>query len=147
MKKDSRPLLLDVNVLLAIAWPNHPFHRPAVRRLEEGERWATCALTELGFVRLSANPVAVPGAVTPTEAAMLLHTLTKDAGHLYYKDMPSVAQWFSIFVPVRGHNQVTDAYLLALARHHKARLVTFDARLRGLGDVEVLAAAPTGGPA
>jgi toxin-antitoxin system PIN domain toxin len=131
---------LDVNVLLALAWPNHPFHKAATARMGVGQLWATCALTELGFVRLSSNPVAVPGAVMATEAAMLLSAMTKDLGHVFLAELPSVAKWFSIFVPVRGHNQVTDAYLLALARHHKNRLITFDSRLRGLGDVEVLAA-------
>ena len=29
-----------------------------------------------------------------------------------------------------GHQQVTDAYLLALAAHHGGRLVTFDQRVR-----------------
>ena len=42
------PLLLDVNVLLALAWPNHQFHVAAIERLErKKERWATCALTQL----------------------------------------------------------------------------------------------------
>jgi predicted nucleic acid-binding protein len=36
-----------------------------------------------------------------------------------------------------GHKQITGAYLLALALHHKAKLVTFDRRM------EVLAPAGT----
>ena len=44
----------------------------------------------------------------------------------------------SSFARVRGHQQVTDVYLLALARRHGARLLTFDARLRLLDEVEVL---------
>ncbi len=31
---ESRPLLLDVNALLALAWPNHQFHRTVLGRLE-----------------------------------------------------------------------------------------------------------------
>ena len=31
---ESRPLLLDVNALLALAWPNHQFHRTVLSRLE-----------------------------------------------------------------------------------------------------------------
>jgi hypothetical protein len=30
----SELLLLDVNVLLALAWPNHQFHAAATHRLE-----------------------------------------------------------------------------------------------------------------
>ena len=55
----SNTLLLDVNVLLAIAWPNHQFFPTARKRLESHRgRWATCALTELGFIRLSAQPAS-----------------------------------------------------------------------------------------
>jgi predicted nucleic acid-binding protein len=31
-----------------------------------------------------------------------------------------------------GHKQITDAYLLALAVHHRGRLVTFDSRMVAL---------------
>jgi predicted nucleic acid-binding protein len=33
-KATSELLLLDVNVLLAMAWPNHQFHRAVIKRLE-----------------------------------------------------------------------------------------------------------------
>jgi predicted nucleic acid-binding protein len=58
MKTESSSLLLlDVNVLLALAWPNHQFHAAALRELQPRRgRWATCALTQLGFIRLSSNP-------------------------------------------------------------------------------------------
>jgi len=45
--------------------------------------------------------------------------------------------------PIVGHRQVTDAQLLALARRHGTRLVTFDAGIVALAegrDVELLAA-------
>jgi uncharacterized protein len=39
---------------------------------------------------------------------------------------------------VLGHRQVTDAYLAALARHHKGKLVSFDRGLAALhADVTV----------
>ena len=124
-------LLLDVNVLLALAWPNHQFHRLATRRLERGqERWATCALTELGFIRLSSNPVVVAASKTPGEAARLLAGLTKDLRHVYLDRLASPASLD--FGRLLGHNQITDAYLLALAWRHKATFLTFDTRLRAL---------------
>ena len=53
--------LPDVNVLIALAWPNHVHHDPArswfAANLNTG--WATCPLTEAGFVRLSCNRLAV----------------------------------------------------------------------------------------
>jgi uncharacterized protein len=76
MKKTSSDLLLlDVNVLLAIAWPNHQFHEAATALLSSRNRWATCALTQLGFIRLSSNPAAVATGRSPREAAGLLARL------------------------------------------------------------------------
>ena len=148
MKKGtSKPLLLDVNVLLAVAWPNHQFHAAAVRRLEQSPaRWATCALTELGFVRLSSNPAVVGVPKSPAQAAALLAGLVKDSRHLYLESLPSPATkpFLQAFDRILGSKQVTDAYLLSLAEQKDAKLVTFDSRLQPLArardDVEVLTA-------
>ena len=50
--------LLDVNVLLALAWPTHVHHLAAHRWFAENHDagWATCPLTQLGFVRLAMQP-------------------------------------------------------------------------------------------
>jgi len=148
MKKvSSEPLLLDVNVLLALAWPNHQFHRAAVRRLERfSPVWATCALTQLGFVRLSSRPAVVGVQKTPWEAASLLALLVADPQHVYLDSLPSPAAgpFLEGLAGIMGSQQVTDSYLLSLAEHHHAKLLTFDARLaslaQGTGRVEVLAA-------
>jgi predicted nucleic acid-binding protein len=49
--------LLDVNVLIALAWPNHIHHRLASRWFDRNRKsgWATCPLTQSGFVRVSSN--------------------------------------------------------------------------------------------
>jgi len=134
MKKASSDLLLlDVNVLLALAWPNHQFHAAATRRLEAAqERWATCALTQLGFIRLSSNPAAVTPAKTPAEAARLLAVMVRDPLHLYLESLRAPADEPCIreFERILGSKQVTDAYLLSVALQHKAKFMTFDARLR-----------------
>ncbi len=141
MKKvSSRVLLLDVNVLLALAWPNHQFHQIALTRLETSkDHWASCALTQLGFIRLSSNPAAVATAKSPGEAARLLAAMVSDPLHVYLDVLPSpVSKGFvAAFDGVLGSKQVTDAYLLSLARRKQARLVTFDARLRALGGSDV----------
>ena len=132
-KASSDLLLLDVNVLLALAWPNHQFHAAAAQRLESArERWATCALTQLGFIRLSSNPAAVTTAKTPAEAANLLALMVRDPLHVYLKSLraPSDGSCIRVFERILGSKQVADAYLLSLARQHKAKLMTFDARLR-----------------
>jgi len=134
-KASSELLLLDVNVLLALAWPNHQFHAAATRRLESRQdRWATCALTELGFIRLSSNPAAVSAAKTPVEAAALLAAMVKDPLHVYLKSLraPSDKESIQVFEKILGTKQVTDAYLLRLARQYGARLTTFDTRLQVL---------------
>lgn len=132
MKKVSSDLLLlDVNVLLAIAWPNHQFHAAAIAALSSRNRWATCALTQLGFIRLSSNPAAIPTARSPREAAGLLARLVADSMHVYLDVLPAPASedWRDAFAALLGHRQVTDAYLLRLAATNNAVLVTFDHRL------------------
>lgn len=138
MKKGhSKPLLLDVNVLLALAWPNHQFHTASVRRLESSNApWATCALTQLAFIRLSSNPAAVPSAKSPAEAALVLATMTRDSLHVYLDTLPSPSASPEMFHRILGAKQVTDIYLLSLALLHDAVFVTFDTKLRGLAGAE-----------
>src|SRR5579872_1495721 len=113
MKKASSDfLLLDLNVLLALAWPNHQFHAPASERLEGGERWATCALTQLGFIRLSSNPAAVQATKTPAEAASLLAEMVADPLHVYVESLPQPAgrEFLPAFARIIGSKQVMDTY-------------------------------------
>ena len=123
-RASSNLLLLDVNVLLAIAWPNHQFHAAAIAALSGRKRWATCALTQLGFIRLSSNPAAVATAKSPQEAASLLARLVADSAHLYLNSLPAPAaeDWRDVFGKVLGHQQVTDAYLVRLAAANNAFL-------------------------
>jgi uncharacterized protein len=138
MKKVSSKLfLLDVNVLLAIAWPNHQFHLAAVERIENTtDRWATCALTQLAFIRLSSNPAAIPEATSPADAAALLGAMVADPQHVYLASLPSPVEkeFHGIFEKILGNKQVMDIYLLGLARRHRATFLTFDAKLQGLCD-------------
>jgi toxin-antitoxin system PIN domain toxin len=145
-KASSRTLLLDVNVLLALAWPHHPFHNLARNRLEaHAGRWATCALTELGFLRLSLNPGIVHLRLTPAEAVDMLTAMVADRRHVYLEPLPSPAatSYQALFKQILGYRQVTDVYLLGLAGETKATIVTFDSRMKelahGPGRVEVLA--------
>lgn len=138
-KASSKFQLLDVNVLLALAWPNHQFHARALRRLENSnERWATCALTQLGFIRLSSNPTAVGTIKTPGEAARLLAEMISDPLHVYLELLPPPASkgFIAGFDALLGTQQVTDAYFLSLAQSHKATLLTFDSRVRFLAASE-----------
>lgn len=140
--------LLDVNVLLALAWPNHQFHSDARIWFRKHARqgWATCAVTELGFVRLSSNPAFTPDAKPPAECRELLVHLTQAGRHRYLDKLPSLADKSSrdVFARTLGHQQVTDAYLVQICRELRCRLATFDQRLTAVGNGrEVLCIKPT----
>ena len=121
--------LLDVNVLIALAWPQHVHHPAAHRWFDSNARgaWATCAITQLAFVRISSNPKIIPEAVAPRSAHAVLCDLVRLPGHVYWESLPSPAACATLAaVSMVGHLQVTDAYLLDLVRHHVGRLITFD---------------------
>ncbi len=127
--------LLDVNVLVAIAWPNHVHHQSARSwfRTIHSEGWATTPATQAGFVRVSSNRGAIPDARSPGEAIVLLRDLTATAGHRFWDD--AVAMTDDTLVAADrlvGHRQVTDAHLVAVAISHDGFLATFD---RGVVEV------------
>ena len=125
-------LVLDVNVLLALAWPHHPFHQRAIARLARRERarWATCLLTQAAFVRLSSNPAIIPGAKSPAEAGHLLGELTDDPNHVFLEAKSrQLARLQELLARCHGHNQVNDAFLIWLALSHGASVLTFDVPL------------------
>ncbi len=132
-------VLLDVNVLVALAWPNHVHHEAAHRWFDANRDrgWATCPLTQSGFVRVSSNPSTTPAARTPAEALHLLEQIVELPGHVFWADDVALAtdravRWDSIL----GHRQVTDAHLLALAIRRNGRLATFDRGVLELVPVE-----------
>lgn len=127
--------LLDLNLLVALAWPNHVHHRPALAWFVEHRDagWATCPATESGFVRVSSNRRVVPEARTPREAIELLRDLVALPGHEFWPDDVSFATGQDIAVDaLLGHRQVTDAHLVALAVGRRGRVATFDRGLREL---------------
>ena len=127
--------LFDLNLLLALAWPSHVHHEMAHGWIE-GEmslRWATCPLTQLGFIRLSSNPAFTSDAVTPAAALAMLGTMTALDGHEFWPDeVDCVTAVFPTGIRMTGHRQVTDAYLFSLARARSGCLATLDRRMRRL---------------
>jgi toxin-antitoxin system PIN domain toxin len=121
--------LLDTNVLLALAWPNHQHHAQAhVWFAAEAKKgWATCAFTQLGFIRLSSNPAYATGAVTPQDAAALLRQWTRIKTHRFWSS--PAADDPALYARAIGHQQVNDAWLVEVARRNSGRLVTLDTRL------------------
>jgi uncharacterized protein len=135
--------LLDVNALVALAWDSHVHHA----RMREWfaargpDGWATCPVSESGFVRVSSNPKVLPSPIGVAAARAVLAALRTAGAHRFLADDVSLTDGD---VPdIAGHRQVTDAHLLTLARRSGVQLVTFDsglARLAGGRDVELLSA-------
>ena len=133
--------LLDVNALVALAWDSH-VHHTRMRSwftANSSAGWATCPITESGFVRVSANPKVLPSAIGINVAREVLSAFRARPGHRFLVDDVSVCD--SDVPAMAGYRQVTDAHLLTLARRRGMRLVTFDASILSIGDerhVEVL---------
>ncbi len=123
--------LLDVNVLVALLWPSHVHHDKAHEWFAEhaAEGWATCPLTQLGFVRLSSNPGIIPEAVSAQQAAKLLRHNTGHQHHVFWPDDIPLADPQIPVSQIMGHQQLTDAYLLGLAIQNGGKLVTLDASI------------------
>lgn len=127
--------LLDVNVLIALAWPNHTHHRPALDWFNRHhlDGWATTPITEAGFVRVSSNRAAIAAATTPELALQLLGQMTALPGHAFWlDDVAMVIGTGTDAGLITSHRTVTDAHLLALSHRHSGRLVTFDAGIAEL---------------
>ncbi len=140
--------LLDVNLLVSLAWPNHVHHRAALswfRGRGAGE-WATTPFTEAGFVRVSSNAAAIPTAVSPSDAVAMLRRLRSVAGHRFLIDDIGLVFGGRFDVGrLQSHRHVTDAHLLALARSHGAHLATLDRGVPAVaGDGEGVILVPAG---
>ena len=127
--------LLDLNILTALLWPVHEHHDAAHRwfRGRADARWATCSLTQLGFVRIVSNPAFSRDALSPAAAAMLLaENLAHPAHEFWAESLQVPAAIKGMESGLHGYKQLTDAYLLALANRRKSVLATFDRGLRTL---------------
>jgi len=128
--------LLDINVLLALLDSDHVDHDRAGdwldREVDGG--WASCALTQNGFVRIISQP-RYPSPVSPTVAMDLLGDACAAPSHQFWPcDVSLLDDAIVDRSLLHGPRQVSDAYLLALATAHEGRFVTFD-RAVPLGSV------------
>jgi uncharacterized protein len=131
--------LLDANVLIALFWPPHSQHEVAYdwfqREVQHQDKalWCTCALTQAAFVRVVAQPTFHSPIVSVGEASTLLTRNLNLASHRY---LPTTLEFVDVLKHcsggVVGHRQITDAWLLAIAHHADAKLVSFDKRLHTL---------------
>jgi toxin-antitoxin system PIN domain toxin len=114
--------VLDVNVLLAAIWSNHPQHAKAFAWLA-GKSVVLCPLSELGFLRISTNKKAFNA---PMEQArkLLEQFVTDRKADRVADDLPVLDSH------PKKSGQVTDLYLADLAAKHGARLGTFDQAIK-----------------
>jgi toxin-antitoxin system PIN domain toxin len=121
--------LLDVNVLIALIDPTHVQHDPAHRWFSgQGKKaWATCPLTQNGVLRIVGNARYPNSPGTPAAVAEILSVFCKLSGHRFWPDDVTLLDSRHILSDRLLHSaQVTDSYLLALARAHGGELATFD---------------------
>jgi uncharacterized protein len=140
--------LLDVNVLIALAWPNHPQHGAAHAwfAVEHTSGWATCMVTQLGFVRVSSHP-SVMHHVSTQQAWEKLLEIVALPSHSFWPE-PQVGcrnQAFLETAPrVLTHGLVTDGYLATVAAVHGGQLATLDRQLaRAFGPLTALVGNPS----
>ena len=126
------PYLFDVNVLIALIDPAHVHHDPAHEWfVKSGQRrWASCPMTQNAVLRIVGHPRYPNTPGTPAAVAPLIEGLCAIGGHEFWSDDVSLLKR-EIFDIGRllSSGQVTDSYLLGLARHHGGMLATFDRQL------------------
>lgn len=124
-----RVSLLDVNVLVALFFPDHIHHDLAhdwfADHRQEG--WATCPLTENGLIRVACQQPSEDALVRPVDVIAGLERFYRDKFHRAWTDAVSLTDT-RLFARqfIGGHRQVTDVYLLGLAKKMGGRLATFD---------------------
>jgi toxin-antitoxin system PIN domain toxin len=128
--------LLDVNALLALGVVEHEFHQRTERWVKKSAAqdatFATCAITELGFLRIL--PQASVAAFTVAQGQKQLQLMKSSAAFQFRfladdQDAQQLPSW------VHGPKQLTDGHLVSLAKAHGATLATLD---QGIPDAFVI---------
>lgn len=116
--------LVDVNVLVACGWSSHVEHRRTSRWLSRTRDFATCSVTQMGFMRVSLSPAY---RASFQDALLALGDIVALRGHRFVGDATA-----AVDLPVvHGTKEVTDAHLVQLARAHGLELATLDEALCG----------------
>lgn len=131
--------LLDTNVIIPLLWPRHT-HQSKVDawfRANALSAFATCSLTQTGFLRISCSPQIVGEHFRLSEASLLLRSFTGLPGHAFWPTEIDFFEATSRFERrMFGPKQITDAYLLGLAKHHGGKLATLDKAIASLAGPE-----------
>ena len=121
--------LLDVNVLVALFDPDHVHHELAHDWFADHRAfgWATCPVTENGFLRVLSNPAYGHERLPPERLLKGLRKFRASGHHAFWPDAVSLCdeRLFNLSLAA-GHRQLTDISLLGLATTMKGCLATFD---------------------
>ena len=117
--------LLNVNVLMALLWENHEHYAKTRSWFRGISSFASCPVVQLGFARVSSHPLLGYG-MTPEAAFGVLRQLLADPRHQFVPDDLSCTDRVVRTDLMAGANQITDRYLVALARQHGISLATLD---------------------
>jgi uncharacterized protein len=124
--------LLDVSALVALGFKEHEFFEQVVawvQTLSPGsDKFATCAITELGFVRVLTQVPQYGFSVAEAKAALLRLKSSGDIGFVFVADDHDAARlpgW------VKTPRQTTDGHLAQLAKANDAMVATFDRSIPG----------------
>ena len=123
--------LLDVNALVALGFAEHEFHTRVAhwaRTLEAAAELGTCAITELGFVRILAQ--APQYSISVEQGRTLLGRLKAEPSRSFRFLLDALGaerlpKW------VKSGRQTTDGHLAELATAHGGRLATLDQGIPG----------------
>lgn len=116
------PHLLDANALIALTIAEHEHHDAVAAWSTHADVFALCPIVEGALTRF-----LIRLGESPAAPRRLLEQLHASPRFLFWPDALSYAE--VSLDRVRGHRQVTDAYLVALASSRQARLATLDSGL------------------
>lgn len=124
--------LLDVNVLVALSFPESESHQIAQRwfSAQPDRLWATCSLTQAGLLRAAWVLLGRTHGALPTALASLEQSCSVP-NHEFWPDSVDLRDLSANHrARLIGRNQVADMQLLPLAHKRRSQLVTFDAGVR-----------------
>lgn len=129
----SKIALLDVNILIALFDIKHQHHdlvsRWFIKWRDDGNGWASCPMTQNGCIRVLSLP-NYPNSLALQEIKQKLTRAVQDPSHTFIHDNISLLQDDLInWRHIQGSRQLTDTYLLALAKHNQAVFVSLDGRI------------------
>ena len=122
--------LLDVSALVALGFINHEFHDRVVAWLlaQRSPTLATCAITELGFLRVLTHPSAYGLTIVQGKTILARLKQSRTPPFTFLADDHDVSRLPSW---VRGPRQTTDGHLVELAHANGAALATLDSKIPG----------------